>query len=181
MQQLLRLQALIGRWTRAIATIGFVGLLLVALLTTVDVLLRWAAKMPIRGLMDINQLVFIIGVASCMPLVVAEKGNISIRFVGEKIGPRTAAWLDAFASAALLAFVAMIGWQLVVHTMEVMASKRTTWHLRIQVAPYWTIATALVLMCIPVQLVAFLIDLLHAVTGVALPEPVRAEVEVNAV
>jgi TRAP-type transport system small permease protein len=170
MRSLLRIQVLIGKWTRALASVGFVALLLLAVLTTVDVLMRWFAGATIRGLMDINQLVFIIGVASCLPLVVAEKGNISIRFLGESIHPRVAAWLDVFAAAALLLFVALIGWELVMYVIELFQSGRTTWQLRIQVAPYWTVATVLVLLCIPVQLTAFLIDLLHAITGVAPPQ-----------
>jgi hypothetical protein len=62
-------------------------------------------------------------------------------------------------------------------------SGRTSWQLRIHVAPYWTVATALVLLCIPVQLTAFLIDLLRAASGVAPPQmqeaPPGIELEVG--
>ena len=122
MRSLLRIQVLIGKWTRALASVGFVALLVLAVLTTVDVLMRWIAGSTIRGLMDINQLVFIIGVASCMPLVVAEKGNISIRFLGERMHQRSATWLDAFGAATLLLFVVLIGWQLVLYVIELFES-----------------------------------------------------------
>ncbi|HZM34066.1 MAG TPA: TRAP transporter small permease subunit [Burkholderiales bacterium] len=159
-----RLEEQIGRWTRAIASAGFLVLVAVALLATVDVLLRWIANAPIKGLHDINGLAIVIVIASCFPLVIAQRRNISIRFLGESLGAPAARWLDAAGSGALLAFVALIGWQLMLHTVSLAESSRTTWHLRIAVAPYWTIATAVVLLCIPAQAVAFLADVLRAAT-----------------
>jgi hypothetical protein len=111
-----RLENRIIRATRAIAIVGFVGLLVVALLTMLDVALRWVANAPIKGLNDISGLAIAIVIASCLPLVVAQRQNISIRFLGDALGPSAARWLDAFGSGALLAFVALIGWQLAMHT-----------------------------------------------------------------
>lgn len=160
-----RLEERIGRWTRAIAVAGFVGLLAVAVATMADVLLRWVANTPIKGLNDINGLAVAIVIASCFPLVVAERQNISIRFLGDALGPRAGRWLEALGSAALLVFVALVGWQLVLHTAGLAESGRTTWHLRIPVTPYWSVATAVVLLCIPAQTIAFAADVLRAATG----------------
>lgn len=160
-----RLESRIIRGTRAIAIVGFVGLLLVALLTMVDVTLRWVANAPIKGLNDINGLAVAIVIASCLPLVVAQRQNISIRFLGDAVGPAATRWLDAFGSGALLAFVALIGWQLTMHTAGMAESGRTTWHLRIPVTPYWSIATGVVLLCVPAQAIAFVADVVRAVTG----------------
>jgi TRAP-type C4-dicarboxylate transport system permease small subunit len=164
-QLVFRLEERIGRWTRAIAVAGFVGLLAVAVATTVDVLLRWIANAPIKGLNDISGLVVAIVIASCLPLVIAERQNISIRFLGDALGAAPSRWLEAFGSAALLAFVALVGWQLVLHTMGMAESGRTTWHLRIPVTPYWSVATAVVLLCVPAQAIAFAADVVRAATG----------------
>ena len=51
-----RLESRIIRSTRAIAIVGFVGLLVVALLTMLDVSLRWGANAPLKGLNDISGL-----------------------------------------------------------------------------------------------------------------------------
>ena len=166
-----RLESRIIRGTRAIAIVGFVGLLVVALLTMLDVSLRWVASAPIKGLNDISGLAIAIVIASCLPLVVAQRQNISIRFLGDALGPGAARWLDAFGSGALLAFVALIGWQLAMHTVGMAESGRTTWHLRIPVTPYWSAATLLVVLCIPAQAIAFIADVLRAITGA----PPRAE------
>ena len=164
-RRVFRLEERIGRWTRAIAVAGFVCLLLVALGTTVDVLLRWIANAPIKGLNDINGLVVAIVIASCLPLVIAERQNISIRFLGDALGAKPSRWLQALGSAALLAFVALVGWQLVLHTLGMAESGRTTWHLRIPVTPWWSIATAIVLLCIPAQAIAFAADVARAIEG----------------
>jgi hypothetical protein len=44
-------------------------------------------------------------------------------------------------------------------------SGRTTWHLRIPVAPYWWVATALAALCVPAQAIAFVADVVRAITG----------------
>ena len=171
MELVFRIEGAIIRGTRALAIVGFVALLLVALTTMVDVALRWLASAPVKGLNDINGLAVAIVIASCLPLVVAQRQNISIRFLGEAIGPAATRWLDAFGSAALLAFVALVAWQLARHTAGMAESGRTTWHLRIPVTPYWTAATLLVALCIPAQAIALVADIVRAITGA----PRRAE------
>lgn len=160
-----RLEERISGWTRAIAVAGFVVLLAVAALTMVDVLLRWIANAPIKGLNDINGLAIAIVIASCFPLVVAERQNIVIRFLGDALGARPGRWLEALGSAALLAFVALIGWQLVLYTAGLAEAGRTTWHLRLPLTPCWSVATAVVLLCIPAQAIALVADVVRAVTG----------------
>ncbi len=160
-----RLEAWIGRWTRAIAVAGFLGLLAVAALVTLDVLLRWIANAPIKGLNDVNGLVVAIVIASCLPLVIAQRQNISIRFLGDALGAGAARWLEALGSAALLVFVILVGWQLALYTAGLAEAGRTTWHLRLPLAPWWSVATAIVLLCIPAQAIAFVADLARAARG----------------
>lgn len=170
MSPVFRLESRITRWTRAIAAVGFVALLAVALMTMLDVLLRWVANAPIKGLNDINGLAIAVVIAACLPLVVAQRQNISIRFLGNAMGASATRWLEAFGSGALLAFVTLIGWQLVVYTMGLGQSGRTTWQLLIPVTPWWSLATGIVLLCIPAQAIAFVADLVCAVTGVPRPD-----------
>lgn len=165
-----RLESRIIRWTRALAVVGFVALLVVSLTTMLDVLLRWIANAPIKGLHDINGLAIAIVIAACFPLVVAERRNISIRFLGEALGARANRWLEALGSGMLLAFVAAIGWQLALYTAGLAEAGRTTWHLRIPVTPYWTVAAGVVLLCIPAQAIAFVADVARALRGRSRPD-----------
>jgi TRAP-type C4-dicarboxylate transport system permease small subunit len=166
-----RLESRIIRATRALAIVGFCALLVISLATMADVALRWLANAPIKGLTDIQGLAVAIVIASCLPLVVAQRQNISIRFLGEALGPAASRWLDAFGSLALLAFVGFIAWQLALYTAGMAESGRTTWHLRIPVTPCWSVATLLVALCVPAQAIAFVADVVRAITGT----PPRAE------
>ena len=165
MNQLLRLERRVVSWTRVLALAGFVGLMIMSLSTTFDVLLRWLANAPIRGLPDIVSLAVAVVIATSFPVVVAQRQNITIRFLGDTIGPRTALWFDAFGSAALLVFIALVGWQLAVYAGELLESGRVSWQLRISTGPYWVVAAVIVLLCVPIQTVALVADVMRAITG----------------
>ena len=171
MRFVFELERRIIRATRALAIVGFVVLLVASLTTMLDVALRWVANAPIKGLSDFEALAVAIVIASCLPLVVAQRQNISIRFLGDALGPAASRWLDAFGALALLAFVTLIAWQLALYTAGMAESGRTTWHLRISVTPYWSAATLLVALCVPAQAIAFVADAVRAITGA----PPRAE------
>lgn len=162
MAALVALEARLVRWARMIALAGFAGLLVVAGATMLDVVLRWLFNRPIKGLIDVTELAVVVVLAACFPVVIAQRGNITIRFLGAAAGPRVARWLDAFGSLALLAFVALVSWQLVAYTAELAASGRTTWLLRLPVTPSWAVATAIVALCVPVQAVAAAADVARA-------------------
>jgi TRAP-type transport system small permease protein len=164
-----RLEATIAGWSRNVAVIGVLALLVISVATLADVLLRWIANTPIRGLNDILMVTAPVVIAACLPLVIARRENISIRMFGELLGTRALLWLDVFGSLLLLAFVTLVGWQLIIYTVELGRSNRTTWQILIPVAPFWTVATSLVLLCIPAQAAALASDIARAVTGTPRP------------
>ena len=165
LERLEGIETRIAAWSRSIALLGVLALLVVSGSTLLDVLLRWVANSPITGLNDINALAVPVVIAACFPLVVAMRHNISIRLLGQAIGPATTRWLDVFGAALLLLFVILVGWQLVLYTLELFRSNRTTWQLLVPVTPTWAAATAIVLLCVPIQLAAFATDLARAVSG----------------
>ncbi len=162
---LTRLEQRVAHWSRALAVFGALALLVIATMTMIDILLRWIANSPIKGLNDINALAAPLVIATCFPLVLASRQNIVIRFLGDAAGKSYSRWLEALGSAALLVFIALIGWQLVVYTVELARSSRTTWQLLIPVTPYWTVATGIVLLCIPIQAAALAADVACAIAG----------------
>jgi TRAP-type C4-dicarboxylate transport system permease small subunit len=164
-----RVEATIAGWSRNVAVVGVLALLVISAVTLADVLLRWIANAPIRGLNDVLMITAPVVIAACFPLVIARRENIVIRMLGQAISPRTSLWLDAFGSLALLGFVTLVGWQLVVYTVELGRANRTTWQLLIPVAPFWTIATSLVLLCIPAQAAALASDVARAISGTPRP------------
>lgn len=150
---------------RVVALVGVIGLMVQGGLTLADVLLRWLANAPIRGLEDINGLVITIVIASCFPIVVARRQNVSIKFLGKLLGAAGERWLEVLSSTALLVFLVLIGWQLIAFIEELAESGRTTWLLQWPVTPYWIVATAVYALCVPVQLAIVLADVAKAVLG----------------
>jgi TRAP-type transport system small permease protein len=150
-----RIQSEIARWARVISLIGLVGLLLLAGITVGEVLLRWLFNYPIMGVYDVSRLVVTIVVAACMPMVCAENRHITVRLVGSLLGSRVNALLEAFGALVATGIVGVLAWQLWIYTNELVAGNETTMMVLWPVAPWWRIATILVMLCIPIQLVYF--------------------------
>jgi TRAP-type C4-dicarboxylate transport system permease small subunit len=138
------------RWTRIISFIGLVGLLIFSAITVGDVLLRWLFNFSMLGVADISQLVIAVAVASCFPLVFAEKRSITVRLVGSTLGPRAYALLEAFGTFVSIVILALLAWQFWIYTGELAAGGETTWHLRLSKAPWYRTVMILMALCVPV-------------------------------
>lgn len=146
-----RLEDLSKRWTRLLALVGLLGLLAQSIVTVVDILLRALFSAPLHGLSDLYELVVIFMVAASFPASLAGRHQITIRFLGKAVPWRAREALELFGHVlTLLVFVAM-GWQLVVHTVSLFETGQTTWLLGIPMGPSWAVATALIVLCTPVQ------------------------------
>lgn len=148
--------------SRAMALIGFCGLLILAVMTTLDIGSRWLFGAPIHGVNDVSAIVLAVVIAACIPANLAAKQNITVEFLGNALGPRSKAFLDGLGGLFTLAFVAVMAWQFVPYAIEVTNSGQTTWVLKLPIAPGWWIATALLLVSVPVQFVIVLFDFSRA-------------------
>lgn len=148
--------------SQALALVGFFGLLILALMTTVDVLSRWLFKAPIHGVNDVRAIVMAMVIAACLPANLAARQNIKVEFLGNLLGPRPKAALDGIGGIVTLAFVAVMAWQFIPYTIELTRSGQTTWVIKLPVAPGWWIATALLLLSVPVQLTVVFFDFARA-------------------
>lgn len=144
--------------TRALALVGFFGLLVLALMTTVDILCRWLINQPIYGVNDVSAIVMAVVIAACLPANLAERQNITVEFLGGALGPRGKAALDAFGGIVTLLFVTVLAWRFIPYSAEIARSGQTTWVLKLPVAPAWWVATALLMLSVPVQLVVIAAD-----------------------
>ena len=68
------------------------------------------------------------------------------------MGPRIHAWLEVFAAVVILMLFLGLAWQLVDMTIGYSAAGRTTPTIERAIAPWWWIATAIMALCVPVQL-----------------------------
>lgn len=142
-----------------ISLIGLAGLLMLAGITVGEVLIRWAFKFPIRGVFDLSQLVIIIIIASCLPLVSAERRHITVRLIGTVLGGHANALLEAFGAMITTIIFGLLTWQLWVYADELSAANESTWLTHWPVAPWWRAATVLIALCCVIQFVLFFISL----------------------
>jgi TRAP-type C4-dicarboxylate transport system permease small subunit len=165
MDALDRQERQLDRWTRRIATIGFTGLVIIAVLTMVDSMARYLWLPRIPGFSDFNQVIFAVVIATCFPAGLLRANNITIRFLGSALGRGPQRWLEVFGAALTLAFFSMLAWRFVFMTADFQVNHRVTETVEMPVAPWWWLTTAIMVLCVPVQVWIFVDRLMSALRG----------------
>ena len=76
--------------------------------------------------------------------------------LGRVAGDDTARWADLAAAVAVLIFFTLLGLQFVQMTLDFHAAGRTTATIEIPTALFWMIATSILWLCVPIQLLVVL-------------------------
>ncbi len=176
MNALDRQERQLDRWTRRIATIGFTGLVIIAVLTMADSMARYLWLPRIPGFNDFNQVIFAIVIATCFPAGLLRANNITIRFLGAALGPGPRRWLETFGAVLTLAFFSMLAWRFVFMTADFQVNHRVTETIEMPVAPWWWLTTAIMVLCVPIQVWVVADRLISAVRG-ATREPLPERLE----
>jgi TRAP-type C4-dicarboxylate transport system permease small subunit len=169
MSGLLSLESRIERWTRIIALIGLVAMLILAFVTVVEALMRYIFNLPIVYISDISIIAITVSIAACFPMVFAQRGNITVRIVGTALGPRISNILEAFGSLVSLCIFLLLTWQLWIYTNNCASAGETTVIAQIPLAPFFRLVTVLFAICIPIQVIVFFDQLRSAITSRAIP------------
>lgn len=159
----------LDRLTQTVAIIGFVGLVVMALLIFYDGAARWLGAPRISGFADFGEVIFPLVIASCFPAGLLRQTNVTVRVTGKLAGPRVNAALEFLAALITLIFFAILVWQFVLLTAKYGAAGRTTRTIGVPLAPWWWGTTAIMALCIPVQVVVTWSWLRALITG----EPAR--------
>lgn len=133
-----RLARLTRDLARGLARAAVLGLLVLAVGTTIDVVMRYAFARPIPGFGDVTALGGAVLLAACMPWVVASRSNIVIDLLGRAAGRRTRRRLDAFGEVLAFVFFAVLAWQYVGFALDMYRSGERMAILRWPVWPWWT-------------------------------------------
>ena len=142
--------------THRIALVGFTGLVMIALLTFYDGAARYLNLPRISGFADVGELLFPIIIASCFPALLIRQKNLTIRVLGRVAGDATVRYADLAAAVAVLIFFTLLGLQFVQMTLDFHAARRTTATIEIPTAVFWMIATSILWLCVPIQLLVVL-------------------------
>jgi len=165
MTYLPHLERSIIRVSRMIGLVGLIGLLVLAFATVLDVFLRWIFNSPITGVRDAGALLVAVAVAASFSVCIAERGNITIRFIGNLLGQRWRDSLDIFGNMVMLGFFALMVRQLWLYADELALNHDTTMVLGWPVAPWWRVVVILVAFCVPVQIVVIFQMAKSAIAG----------------
>ena len=109
---------------------------------------------------DLYKLVIAVVVGSFFPVALIERHHISITFLGDAFGDRVNKLLTNFANIMLLGFLILMCWQFTNYVLEVADTGETTWILQWSVAPWWAVATVCIYLCLPVQLLVTIRDMI---------------------
>jgi len=145
--------------TRALSVVGLAALMGLAAMTLLDGLLRWLASRPIEGVRDIGGLAIAVAIACCLPVVLVERGNITIR-LGAMVGPAFSRALDALAALLVCAVLAAMAWQFWLYAAKMARAHETTFVLQIPIAPFWFGVDAILWCATLVQAIVAARDLL---------------------
>lgn len=142
--------------TNILAACSVGVLLIVALITVGDALLRTYFTSPIIGVSEVAELLSLVAVAGFIPLSLQRRHHLSIDFVASVFGPRAYRLLGILGASAALLFFAVIVWRLFMHSLDLAESGASTWFLAWPLGPWWLVATGLLALCLPVQFLVVL-------------------------
>ena len=144
-------RAIVTGLANALAVAGLSLLLLLAVFTLLDGLLRAIANMPIDLVREIGDMVAAISGACCLPIVLLRRNNIALRLFDRVLPPSGVRVIDTLV--ALLVEVVMIAmaWQFYLFGLKTMRAGDVTWMLNWPKAPFWFAVDAIIWAAVAVQ------------------------------
>lgn len=139
-----------------LAGAGIVGLLLLAVATTLDVVLRYTIAQPIRGLADVLPLAGAVSLASCMPYTVAARSHIRVDLLGQKLLVGARSWLDNGGQVLTIAFFGVMTWRFAEFSKDAFNTGETMALLRWVIWPWWSAVTVFLALATLVGLLTLL-------------------------
>jgi TRAP-type C4-dicarboxylate transport system permease small subunit len=157
-------------FTRPIAFLGVIGMLIVSGVTMVDVLLRWLANSGVAALNEIVSMVFAVTITACLPHGVAEGINLKLDLLENWIVGRLAAWVDVVGMALVLLLLGLLTWRMEIYAASLASQGRITVILGWPQAPFMYAVTALLGIASLVQVIVLAKAIVHAVSYVPAPD-----------
>lgn len=130
-----------GVISRRVAFAGVLAMLLIAMLTVIDILLRWLFNASVPGFNEVLETGIAVAVASTFPAGAANRVNLTIDLLASRFADPTKAWLKAVGALALLMFYFFLAWQVGDDAAGLAARDAVTVFLEMPLAPFiWIIS-----------------------------------------
>lgn len=141
-----RIASYAERGARWLAYAAIAALLLLAVGTVADIVLRYVFARPIRGFVDIASLAGAVLLSACFPYVLSSRGNIAIDALGNCLGATAQRWLDRFAAVVSAGFFGVMAWQYLLFAIGLKDDAQTIPVLRWPVWPWWAAVAGFVVL-----------------------------------
>lgn len=125
----------IRKTSKAFGAFGAICLILIALLTTMDVILRKTINTPIYGSYEVVEVIIVFASVSCIAYTEAKKGHMFIDVIFEHLPVKFKTGLRIFGLAIGFVFSAIIVWRNIVRTVNIFQGGRETSLLHIVLWP----------------------------------------------
>lgn len=143
--------------TQRVAFVGVLGMLAIGILTTVDVvILRGMLKSPIPGSNEFLNTIFGVAIAAVLASGLAQRANLEVDVLKDRLGPVRTAWLRAAGAALSTVLLAIIAWRVAVYSYDAQLRGKITVILQWPLWPFLWPITTLFAVCIPVQFIVCL-------------------------
>lgn len=139
--------------TRALSIVGLAALMVLAVMTLADGLMRWLANQPIEGVRDLGGLTIALAVSCALPMVLIERANITFRLVETGVSQIAGRVLNVLAALLVGAVMAGMAWQFYLFASKLARGNETTWVLQIPTAPFWYGVDAIMWCAVLVQVI----------------------------
>ncbi len=113
-------------WTAALAMVGSLLVIAVALIVMTSVVRRWLTDDVIFGTVEIVEIATALAVFSFLPLCQARRGNVVVDTFTAKLPRRARHGLDALWDLTYAALIAVLSWRLALGALDAFASQTTS-------------------------------------------------------
>jgi len=121
---------------RCLAWVSAMGLVLIMLLGTSDMLLRVVLQSPLLGTYEITQYLMVFVVFGALAYTAVHDGHVTIDWITLFLPKRTQAIVDSVAHLLGILLFAAVAWQCAVQGYEMLSKHQTSFTLGIPIYPF---------------------------------------------
>ena len=154
---LARIQAITNATSRMAALVGVVGMLIIGVLTTFDVVvLRSVFNSPIAGSNEFLGTIFAVAISAVLLSGLAQRASLEIDFVKLVVSDRVAGWMRVFGHMLFLLILCVTSWQVFAYSLEALSIGKITIVLQWPLWPFLLAISFFFFLCVPIQIVVVL-------------------------
>lgn len=154
---LARIEAATNAISRIAAFVGVVGMLIIGVLTTLDVVvLRSVFNSPIAGSNEFLGTIFAVAISAVLLSGLAQRASLEIDFVKLIVSDRVAGWMRVFGHTLFLLILCLTSWQVFKYSLDALSIGKITIVLQWTLWPFLLAISLFFSLCVPIQAVVVL-------------------------